>query len=252
MSDMTVGSFAETGYIVLPELLDGDRADELYRAFDELPLGGSPASVPGAAPGRLQTNERALVRDARFLDVVREPALLEAVEEALGADVHLLAYEAVEIPAGGGKARDWHCDFHFATDAPLVVNTGIYLQDMADECGPLYVIPGSHRWNREPEPDEVNAELPGEVKLTLPRGSAVIFHGRLWHTGSQNRSSRPRRVIFPYFGQAWIRRMDDFYRDPLPPAVLTSDDPVVQQLFGLQRETPVHGGTYTADNRDWQ
>jgi ectoine hydroxylase-related dioxygenase (phytanoyl-CoA dioxygenase family) len=80
----------------------------------------------------------------------------------------------------------------------------------------------------------------------------VIFHGRLWHTGSQNKSSRPRQVIFPYFGQAWIRRMDDFYREPLPSTILTSDDPVVQRLFGLQRETPVHGMTYTADNRDWQ
>lgn len=252
MSETHDGQFAENGYIVLPGLLDSDTADELYRAFDELPLGGSPSSVPGAAPGRLQTNERALVRDRRFLDVLREPALLEAVDDALGGDVHLLAYEAVEIPAGGGKVRDWHCDFHFATDAPLVVNTGIYLQDMEEECGPLVVVPGSHRWNREPEPDEVNAEISGEVMLTLPRGSAVVFHGRLWHTGSQNRSARPRRVIFPYFGQAWIRRMDDFYCDPLPESILATSDPVLQQLFGLRRETAVHGATYTADNRDWQ
>lgn len=252
MSQRNDASFEESGYVVLPELLDGHLADELYGAFDDLPLGGSPASVPGAAPGRLQTNERALVRDPRFLDVLREPTLLETVEAALGGDVHLLAYEAVETPAGGGRARDWHCDFHFSTDAPLVVNTGIYLQDMEDECGPLHVVPGSHRWNREPTSDEVHAELPGEVKLTVPRGSAVIFHGRLWHTGSQNTSSRPRRVIFPYFGQAWIRRMDDFYRDPLPAAILTSDDPVLQRLFGLHPETPVHGATYTADNRDWQ
>ena len=252
MADRNDGGFAENGYVVLPRLLESGRADELYRAFDQLPLGGSPSSVPGAAPGRLQTNERALVRDPRFLDVLREPALLETVEAALGGDVHLLAYEAIEIPAGGGRARDWHCDFHFATDAPLVVNTGIYLQDMEEESGPLHVVPGSHRWNREPQPDEVHAELPGEVKLTLPRGSAVVFHGRLWHTGSQNRSARPRRAIFPYFGQAWIRRMDDFYRDPLPESILTSGDPVLRQLFGFQPETAVHGATYTADNRDWQ
>ena len=207
--------------------------------------------MPGAAPGRLQANERALVRDSRFLEVLREPALLETVESALGDDIHLLAYEAIEIPAGGGKARDWHSDFHFASDAPLVVNVGIYLQDMTDEFGPLHVIPGSHRWNREPEPHEVEAELPGEVKLAIPRGSAVVFHGRLWHTGSQNRSSSPRRAIFPYFGQAWIRRMDDFYRDPLPQSVLTSADPLLRRLFGLHPETAVHGATYTADNRDW-
>ena len=131
-----------------------------------------------------------------------EPTLLDAVEAALGDDVHLLAYEAIEIPSGGGKDRDWHSDFHFPTDAALVVNVGIYLQDMTDDRGPLYVVPGSHRWNREPTEDEVEAELPGEVKLSLVRGSAVVFHGRLWHTGSSNASDAPRRAIFPYFGRS--------------------------------------------------
>src|SRR5215211_4110584 len=124
------------------------------RGVRHLPLGGSPSSVPGAAPGRLQANERALARDQRFVDVVTEPTLLDAVEAALGDDVHLLAYEAIEIPSGGGKDRDWHSDFHFPTDAALVVNVGIYLQDMTDDRGPLYVVPGSHRWNREPADDE--------------------------------------------------------------------------------------------------
>jgi len=247
----SLSRFAEDGYVVLPSLLDEERTDELYRAFDGLPLQGSPSSVPGAPPGRMQANERVLVRDDRFVSVLREPALLEAVEAALGTDVHLLAYEAIEIPPGGGKARDWHSDFHFPTDAPLVVNVGIYLQDMEDERGPLYVVPGSHRWNREPSPDEVESEVPGEVKLDVPRGSAAVFHGRMWHTGSKNASAAPRRAVFPYFGQAWIKRMDDFYREPLPESISGSDDPVLRRLFGLEPGTPVHGETYSATNRDW-
>jgi ectoine hydroxylase-related dioxygenase (phytanoyl-CoA dioxygenase family) len=247
----SLSEFSNHGYVVLEGLLEPERADDLYSAFDDLPLGGSPSSVPGAAPGRLQANERALVRDPRFLDVVTEPVLLEAVEAALGDDVHLLAYEAIEIPPGGGKQRDWHSDFHFPTEAPLVVNVGIYLQDMADERGPLYVVPGSHLWNREPSEAEVEAKVPGEVKLSLVRGSAVVFHGRLWHTGSRNASAAPRRALFPYFGQKWINRMDDFYRLPLPDTILGSDDPVLRRLFGLEPGTPVHGATYSSDNRDW-
>jgi ectoine hydroxylase-related dioxygenase (phytanoyl-CoA dioxygenase family) len=122
---------------------------------------------------------------------------------------------------------------------------------MADERGPLYVVPGSHLWNREPSAAEVEAELPGEVKLSLVRGSAVLFHGRLWHTGSRNASAVPRRAIFPYFGLKWIKRMDDFYRSPLPESILGSDDPVLRRLFGLVPGTPVHGATYSVDNRDW-
>jgi ectoine hydroxylase-related dioxygenase (phytanoyl-CoA dioxygenase family) len=247
----SLSDFSSQGYVVLEGLIPPERADGLHAAFDKLPLGGSPSSVPGAPAGRRQANERALVRDAWFVEVLREPTLLEAVEAALGDDFHLLAYEAIEIPAQGGKVRDWHCDFHFQTEAALVVNVGIYLQDMEDERGPLYVVPESHRWNREPTPTEVEAELPGELKLSLVRGSAVLFHGRLWHTGSRNVSAQPRRAIFPYFGQKWIKRMDDFYRIPLPEAVQASDDPVVRRLFGLEPGTPVHGATYSSDNRDW-
>ena len=249
--NVSTAEFENEGYVVVEGVISTDAADELFAAFDDLPLGGSPSSVPGAAPGRLQANERALLRNPRFLDVVTQPVLLESVEAVLGDDVHLLAFEAIQIPVGGGKPRDWHSDFHFPTEAPLVANTAIYLQDMRDEAGPLYVVPGSHLWNREPSPDEVEAELPGELKLPLSRGSAVIFHGRLWHTGSSNASGRPRRAIFPYFGQRWIKRMDDFYRSPLPDAILASEDPVVRRLFGLDPGSLVHGATYTAENRDW-
>jgi hypothetical protein len=250
--NVSTAEFVNEGYVVVEGVISTGAADELYAAFDELPLGGSPSSVPGAAPGRLQANERALLRDPRFLDVVIQPALLEGIETVLGDDVHLLAFEAIEIPVGGGKPRDWHSDFHFPTEAPLVANVAIYLQDMQDEAGPLYVVPGSHLWNREPSEEEVEAELPDEVKLPLVRGSAVIFHGRLWHTGSTNASDRPRRAIFPYFGQRWIKRMDDFYRSPLPDVILASDDPVVRRLFGVDPGSLVHGATYTAENRDWR
>jgi ectoine hydroxylase-related dioxygenase (phytanoyl-CoA dioxygenase family) len=247
-----VSEFAREGYVILPGLLEPTRADALHAAFDELPLGESPTSVPGATLGRRQANERALLRNERFRDVIREPELLRTVEAALGEDIHLIAYEALEVPPGGGKRRDWHCDFHFITSAPLVANVGIYLQDMDDEAGPLLIIPQSHTWEREPTTDEVESELPDELALRVGRGTAVVFHGRLWHSASQNQTSKPRRALFPYFGQAWIKRMDEFYLTPLPDEIQNSDDPHIRQLFDLDHGTVVHGTTYAASNRDWQ
>jgi ectoine hydroxylase-related dioxygenase (phytanoyl-CoA dioxygenase family) len=247
----SLSEFSREGYVVLDPFLPRERAAELYRAFDALALGHSPSSVPGAPPGRKQANERILVQDGRFVELLREPSLLEAVECALGSEAHLLAYEAIEIPPGCGTARDWHCDFHFDSEAPLVVNVAIYLQDMLDSSGPLYVIPGSHRCRREPDEAEVGVSLPGEVKVDVRAGGAVVFHGRLWHTGSDNQSAKPRRALFPYFGQTWIKRMDDFYRRPLPTEIQETKDPLLRKLFSLDPGTLVHGATYVASNRDW-
>ena len=57
------------------------------------------------------------------------------------------------------------------------------------------------------------------------------------------RHDQPRRAIFPYFGHYWIKRMDEFYRRPLPEYIVAHDDPLVRQLFGRGiAVASVHGG----------
>jgi ectoine hydroxylase-related dioxygenase (phytanoyl-CoA dioxygenase family) len=229
--------FAEDGYIVLPEVLDADEARALYAAFDALPGAGRRPS------GIAKWNERVLLRDRRFFDAITRPRLLEAITATLGDDLQLLALDALETPAGSGRARAWHPDFAFWSDALLTVNCAIYLQDMTPEAGPLHVIPGSHRWRREPSAEEETSALDGEVAVEVEAGTAVVFNAMLWHSGGRNETARPRRAVFPYFGHYWIKRMDDFYRDPLPDYVLHHEDPVVRQLFGLELAVAsVHGG----------
>jgi len=40
---------------------------------------------------------------------------------------------------------------------------------------------------------------PGEVLLLAPAGTVVVFNSHLWHGGTLNRSSRPRRALHAYF-----------------------------------------------------
>jgi ectoine hydroxylase-related dioxygenase (phytanoyl-CoA dioxygenase family) len=82
----------------------------------------------------------------------------------------------------------------------------------------------------------------GEAAVRVRRGTAVVFNAQLWHSGGRNDSDRPRRALFPYFGHYWIKRMDEFYRRPLPDYVVNHQDPLVRQLFGLGLTTEsVHG-----------
>ena len=39
---------------------------------------------------------------------------------------------------------------------------------------------------------------PGEVLLLAPAGTVVVFNSHLWHSGTLNRSSRPRRALHAY------------------------------------------------------
>ena len=232
------GRFADEGYVVLPDLLAPDEARSLWSAFD-----GLDRSADDGRPVLKWHERQLLAADPLFLDAITRPRLLDAVRVAVGDDVQLLALDALETPASSGSERSWHADFAFFADAVLTVNCAIYLQDMTPERGPLLVVPGSHRRHREPDAAEEHARLADEIEVEVGAGTAVVFNAMLWHSGGRNQTGDARRAVFPYFGHYWIKRMDEFYRDPLPAYVLEHTDPTVRQLFGLGLAVAsVHGG----------
>jgi ectoine hydroxylase-related dioxygenase (phytanoyl-CoA dioxygenase family) len=66
--------------------------------------------------------------------------------------------------------------------------------------GPLRVIPGSHRVDRNPvDTLPFGCEMgphPAEVKFVAPAGSVILFNGAdLWHFGTFNYSPVPRLAV---------------------------------------------------------
>ena len=61
---------------------------------------------------------------------------------------------------------------------PHIANTSWLLTDYSRENGALAYVPGSHREERLPEPDEA---LPQSVPVEASAGSLVVFRGGLWH-----------------------------------------------------------------------
>jgi hypothetical protein len=204
------GSLRRTGLRRHPRPPRPDEVDGLQEAFDRLPAG------PPSASGIVKHNERTLLEDERFFAAITKPDLLSVVSATLGDDLQLLALDTLETPPHQGRERSWHADMEFWSDAVLTANVAIYLQDMTDAAGPLLVLPGSHRRRRAPTPAEEGVPLEGEVPVPVRADGAVVFNAQLWHSGGPNDTDRPRRAIFPYFGHYWIKRMDEFYRRPLP------------------------------------
>jgi ectoine hydroxylase-related dioxygenase (phytanoyl-CoA dioxygenase family) len=89
-------------------------------------------------------------------------------------------------------------------------------------------LPGSHLHNEFPGTDR--KQMPeGAVPVCVPAGSAVFFDRRLWHSGSANYWTEPRRVLFYGYSYRWLRPRDDMTVEHL----LDSCDPIRQQLLGV-------------------
>jgi ectoine hydroxylase-related dioxygenase (phytanoyl-CoA dioxygenase family) len=219
-------SFVEAGYIVVEGVLQGELLAAVRREAAAL----SATEPPNV--GRRVWHERALFRRRAFRDVLDVPGLVAAARDLIGDDVQLLALDLLLVRPGQGEVG-WHRDVTFVCNKTLSINTGIYLQDMTAETGTLRVVPGSHRWEEKPERPREDP-LPGEVRVPVPAGSAVFFDAALWHTGDRNRSPVDRLALFPYFGRYWIKRMDNYFIQPLPANLLFTTDPMKRQLLGLE------------------
>jgi ectoine hydroxylase-related dioxygenase (phytanoyl-CoA dioxygenase family) len=232
--------------LVVPAVLGPDEAADLSAAFDSLPMVADYSEIIGM---RAEAAERQLVGDRRFLGVATSPRLVAGVREILGDDLQLIDYVAMEIGPRSGRHRAWHVDLPFFTyPTCLTVIAAVYLEDMVDELGPLYVVPGSHAWERVPDAGEASDENGGEIAVRVPAGTGVLFNSQLWHTGTRNTSERPRRALFLHYAHYWMKRMDEFHQGPLPETVTRSDDPLVRQVFGLELASmSIWGGQYTRE-----
>ena len=234
----------EHGYVVIPDVIAAADLDDLNRSLD------------GRRKGTIKrtrgfVNERELLKDRRFFDIITQPRVVETVREALGDGLQILDFGAMEDPPGTVDFRSWHSDFHHSFPVvewpPLIVTLLVYLADMTDERGPLFVRPGSHRLLRHPNHEERGQALPDELKISVPAGTAIAFHANLWHTGSPNATDSPRRLLFSMWGQYWMKRLDEFYKTPLPDYILNAEDPLPRQLFGVELAAPsVHGTDYNS------
>ncbi len=82
-----------------------------------------------------------------------------------------------------------------------VCNSIWLLDDFTADNGATRVVPGSHRSGRAPGEamSDVRAAHPEEVLLLAPAGTVVVFNSHLWHGGTVNRSTAPRRALHSYF-----------------------------------------------------
>ena len=145
---------------------------------------------------------------AVFADVLRSENMKDHFRSFLGPDVVLQTSKLNTKAPGGGAAVEWHQDWAFyphTNDSMLAF--GIMLEDVAEENGPLMVIPGSHRgpilshhnggvFCGAVSPDDPDFHLSRAVALTGRAGSMTVHHARTLHGSAPNRSVRARLILF--------------------------------------------------------
>ncbi len=230
MSTETARQLREQGYAVFEGYADDAgvatlRAaiEALVRAIDPPRFYASPTEVlsddvvitsPGLAISRLLTARP----DLRPL--VLRPALLDAMRATLGDDAVLELAGAVVSDRTRPFFR-WHTHIDGMdegdrvqrnawppVDEALRVLTLLYLQDLDDETGPLYVLPRRVGDPTEPPHDLDLHDWPGMIELRPRAGTLVALEQCTWHAADSLRGPGLRSFVGCYFAAARARRPD--------------------------------------------
>ena len=149
-----------------------------------------------------------LAYDTAFLEVAKNPDILDMVEQLIGPDFALWNSSFFAKPALGGHATPWHQDGEYWPIKPLSTCTAwIALDKATPSNGCLRVIPGSHKAQRlrkhhtnkreditlNQELDSSEYHLDEAEYITLELGQISLHDVYLVHGSEANHSAHSRR-----------------------------------------------------------
>ena len=203
--------YGRDGYVVPSWRLPPAQVAAMREALDRLI-----AANPGIRPERLVSahiegkNAEGVTGSRAFLDLARDPELVELVSGAIGEDVILWGCQVFCKPGGDGLETPFHQDGHYWPIRPLANCTiWVALDASTRENGCLRVVPGSQRGKKlyahlredrsdlvltqrisDPAFDEASA-----VDVELEPGQMSLHDIYMIHGANVNRSPRRRAGV---------------------------------------------------------
>jgi len=227
-TDDEIGFFRRDGYLVAKGLIPGNYIDTMKRVAQrdvsanqgdieyeaELNYPGAPPSLDAEGGRTARRLRQAISRDPVFLRLLKEPFLLNRLQQLLGPHVVMpLAHHNCIMTKQPRFSSDtgWHQDTRYwAFDTGELVNIWIALGPETLQNGCLQVLPGSHTSRATAERLDADLFLHTDLEVNQPLlktarpvqlepGDTLFFHALCFHAATRNYSSETKQsVVFTF------------------------------------------------------
>ncbi len=222
------------GYLVLPGLIPPAQLAALRQRVDELfaeegpNAGGEFKQEPGA---RRLAN---LVNKGRvFEEVILTPRVLECMAHVLGPRFKLSSLNVRSTDPHSEADQPLHADSGaIADDSGYIVCNSVWmLDDFTPHNGATRFVPGSHLWRRLPEPGYFQSH-PDQQLVLGKAGDVVVMNAHMWHGGTANRTSAPRRAMHVYYTR-FDQPQQQYQKALLAPELQSRLSPAAREVLAL-------------------
>lgn len=199
------------------------------------------------APSFLDAAERLLVHDGVWSGSMADGSTTH--KQRVRPTIQLSVTQAIELWPGQ-KAQEIHRDdsmyYTRHPGRPTLVQALFAGTRYTRDNGGTLVIPGSHHWD-----DERIPKLQETVAVEMPRGSALIYVGGLYHAGGANVTEDERRIaVAVSYTLGYLRQEENQYLSITPERALQLPQRV-RELMGYRLCAPFCGWVDMRDPMDW-
>ena len=215
LSDTQVEAYHRDGAISPVPMLSTAEAADCLRRFDELE-----ATIGTEAQGRYRL--KAHLPFPWLTELIRHPALLDAMEDVMGPDLMIWGSSFFTKPAHDERFVSWHQDStYYGLEPPESVTAWIAFSPSTGESGCLRFIPGSHKGaailphietndpknilSRGQTIEDVDPSV--AIDMPLEPGQFSIHHNKTIHGSSPNFADTPRIGFAVHFVTPDIRQV---------------------------------------------
>lgn len=217
--DDMVEAIDRDGACILTRLLAPEFCDRLMADFSvylaEMPWGEDELGYKNEFYGSQTKRLHGLFSKSRHMaDVLTHPFLLSLarriiVERKVARDLRLSNTELMMLNQHQGM-QAFHTDggswyrAQRLDEAETLISANIALTEFTKTNGATRVVPGSHRWpqDRQPEDDEV-------CLAVMPKGGVLLYAGKVVHSGGANIEPEPRTGLYLGYIASWLRPIEN-------------------------------------------
>jgi ectoine hydroxylase-related dioxygenase (phytanoyl-CoA dioxygenase family) len=229
-----VEAIARDGFSIMRNAIDPEFLQELKEELERLERVRPGGDVPPAPfTGQVTRRWFDVLNDSEIWQrVAVHPWIMQVVPQVLGQGF-LLSTMGSAVVGSGEPAQPFHADdtiYAFPRPHPnLVCNTMWALSDFTEEAGATQVVPGSNRWDDDPDLSKEYDSVP----LEMPAGSICFLVGTCYHGAGHNRSGADRVALTINYCSGAMRQQENLMLG-LHPARLMGFSEELQDLLGFK------------------